>query len=529
MNGPWARYAAAPAEGPWAKYAVVSAPDESAAETARLASAPVPPAKPTSLATDVLLGIGDTMRGVTNARNRTVRGVTFGAAGAPQQTVREGKRAGDYVGEIGTDVAMSLAPMAGIAKVVHALRATPAAALAADIAGNAGYAALTTPEDRGTAAMFGAGGAAAGQLVNRAVGGLVKPTHEAQRMLDKGVRLTPGQAGGGAGVGALADVYERGLQAVPGAGRLVSGARAQGLEDWNRLVLRQAEVGAIPAREGRALFAINPATPVGREALGDLGTAYGSQYRRMMPPGVPLRLDAQASVVYDDYTQRLADSVAPSARSKFNEVSAWVGQHLKNGIDAAQWKEAVGGEIDAAMRAAKRDGQHSLYVALGALDAELNKALPHFPGMPAEAANMARTDQGYRTFKVLEKAMTKAAPLKRGGVMYPSDLATTAQQKGHAQLVGEAVDAQRVFGNAPNAVDKLGNLARAGAVGAVGHGIAGGLAAPAALASLLGTTEMGRRFLLGQVPWQQFAQTHPEIAAQIGRALAAQAQPEPVR
>lgn len=485
------------------------APDESAAESARLGAHPAPPPPQKNVATDALLGVGDFMRGSSNALHRTLRGLSFGHAGAPEQTVREGKQAGDYAGEIATDVGLALAPMGAADKAIRGskmLSKIPLAAPAADIAANAAYSALTTDKDRGQAAALGAGGAAAGRVLSRTLAGLVKPTDEAQRLLDKGVRLTPGQAGGREGMGAVADTFERTLEGVPGFGSRVAKARTQGLEDWNRSVIRPGD-------------AIDRSASVGREAMAELGDSYRRKYIEVFPEGVPLNFDAEMAGAYDALTKHMSAKVAPSARGKFHEVSSWIGDNLKQGVDASQWKEVVERELDAAVRSARREGHHSLVVALRELDSELNDLLPTFPGMPEAAAGKAAVDAGYRDMKVLEKAMTRAGPVNREGVMYPSDLAAAAQRKGHAEFADEAASAQGVFGSAPNAIDKLAH--KAVGLGAAAGGIAAPtVALPAVAVSMLGTTELGRKFLLGQVPFQAFLQAHPELAVQIGRAIA---------
>ena len=418
-------------------------------------------------------------------------------------------------GEVGGDIAMSALPVAKggqlLTKALGKLgRFAPAAA---DVAANAAYSAATAPENRGTAAAFGGGGAAAGRVLTRTLGRAVRPSATGQELMNQGVRLTPGQAGEGV-MGTVAKGYESAMGLVPGAAQIVDRAKGRALGDWNRVALSQAEV---------------PGSVVKPSSIADLKAQYGAAYDKMLPEGIVAKLDPLTSRVYDDFTQRLGEKVAPTSRAKFFEVSEWIGHNLKQGVDASQFKEVVSNELDAAMNAAKRDGNRSLFTALKKLSDDLDKALPHFPGMPAEAAKLGATDKGYRAFKVLEKAGAKVGPLKREGVMYPSDLLTTATAKSHAQLQAEALRGHKAFGDAPSGLDKF--VGRAGQLGALGTHVM----TPETLAATLGangvallyTTEAGRKFLLGQIPWQAFARAHPDIAAQIGRALAQQGQPQP--
>ena len=110
------------------------------------------------------------------------------------------------IGEITGDVGISLLPSSAALKGAQAVKAAPAlnalpsairSALAggANVAGQAGVSAALAPEDRGTAAAFGGGGAMLGGALARGVGGPLRTamTPEAQVLADKGVYLTPGQ------------------------------------------------------------------------------------------------------------------------------------------------------------------------------------------------------------------------------------------------------------------------------------------------------------------------------------------------
>jgi len=87
------------------------------------------------------------------------------------------------VGQIGADVAMSAAPVARAAALPRVLGMTSRLApAAADVAANAGYAAVTSPEDRANAAMWGAGGPLRGGCCLRLLAALFVPPVPAQRL-----------------------------------------------------------------------------------------------------------------------------------------------------------------------------------------------------------------------------------------------------------------------------------------------------------------------------------------------------------
>jgi hypothetical protein len=103
--------------------------------------------------------------------------------------------------------------------------------------------------------------------------------------------------------------------------------------------------------------------------------------------------------------------------------------------------------------------------------------------------------------------------------MYPSDVAQAAAKRGDEPMLKRALAAQQIFGNAPGLSSQIQDIARAGAVGAAAHTVAGGAAIPAVVVSMLGTLPMGRKLLLGQTTWQQFVTQHPQMARAVAQAM----------
>lgn len=426
-------------------------------------------------------------------------------------------------GEIGADIAMSAIPVArgaqGLTAASRALRAGKTAPLVGDVAANVLYAGATAPENRGEAAMYGGAGAVGGRVLNRTLGGLVRPTAASQELLDQGVRMTPGQAGEGV-MGQLAKVYEDALGAVPIAGRGVKSAQKQGLEDWNRAMLQNA----VPGGQNVADFGripIRPDAPIGQPGVDALKGKYTAAYDELFPKGNVLQMSPEGAGILEQEIAELRKGIPASLQDKFDEFATGIAERLKSGVPAPLWKETITGDISAMGKAAYRNGDNSMVRALKALNDKLLKHMEagRIAGAP-DPHELVGVDAGYKTFKVLQQAGQRAAALKRGGALYPSEVAVGAAQKGDDPLYRQALDAQEMFGTAPNAMTKVGNLAKAAAVGAVGHSVAGGLSSVPALISLVGSTPVGRRFLMGQIPWQAVVQAHPEIASQVGRALA---------
>ena len=169
-------------------------------------------------------GSGDALKGAKAALDRTALGVKgllpqavqnagdwvdkqFGGTGLTKETaVQVPDSTAGKAGALTADIGMGLAPGgaalrgAQALKAIPAIRALPGAVSSmlsggANVAGQAGVSAAMTPEDRGTAAAFGGGGAMLGGALARGVGGPLRTaiTPEAQVLADKGVYLTPGQ------------------------------------------------------------------------------------------------------------------------------------------------------------------------------------------------------------------------------------------------------------------------------------------------------------------------------------------------
>ena len=135
-------------------------------------------------------------------------------------------------GEIGADLAMSALPVGVGGQVLNkalsgAGRFAPAIA---DIAANAGWSAATAPENRGMAGLAGGAGAAGGRVLNRALGGVVRPSEAAALPLATGARMTPGQAGEGI-MGGAARAYENVMSKPLISGHFIREAQKRGLRD----------------------------------------------------------------------------------------------------------------------------------------------------------------------------------------------------------------------------------------------------------------------------------------------------------
>ena len=314
MSGPWEKYQEAPSaetEGPWTKYSVrgpspvsgqVSTPPPSMLEqlgggalhALQRASAGVsgagkfllgPLAAPFEMANEYATSKGYPL---TPTEQQLTQGAEFVKNTGPASTI----------GSIGADIALSAIPVSvggrALTQVLAKLgRFAPAVG---DVAANAGYAAATSPENRGTAAMLGGGGAAVG----RAVGRVFKPTTpsaDAQRLIDAGVQPTYGQVMGSKGsyLGrAIARLEEAG-QSLPLAGPQVGKLRENALEQFAQATRRDA---------------LPPGAPVEMaKSLDTLGDAFKSAYTKTLDDLTFRAAPPNTTNVFDAFTEELPDTV----------------------------------------------------------------------------------------------------------------------------------------------------------------------------------------------------------------------------
>jgi len=210
--------------------------------------------------------LSDVLQGAKGALDRTALGIkgllpqsvqdfgdrvdkAVGSGGlTPETATKIPGTAGGMTGSIGTDVGLSLIPGTAALKGGNVLKAAlaakglrglgTAAAVGTDIAGNAGAAAAMAPEDRGNAAAWGAGGAAGGRVLARTLGGPLRESvsPQAQKLIDAGVSITPGQAVSGPQAGVVARTM-RGLEdkltSIPFIGDVLSNAQQSSVKSFN--------------------------------------------------------------------------------------------------------------------------------------------------------------------------------------------------------------------------------------------------------------------------------------------------------
>ena len=239
-------------------------------------------------------GVEEALGGAKHAWDRMAQGAAglVGAEAVSPEELAQGKAfvqetgPASTSGQVGVDLTAGLAGGSRILKAANWLKNTLAAkniagagtaAVGADIAGNAGMNAALTPEDRGTAAAWGGGGAAGGRVLARTLGGPVKPilSPEAKKLSEAGVQLTPGQMTSGANAGLPGQTlrnFEDAMQSYPIVGDVIRHGRTSSIKSWNQSEINQA-LAPIGAKVKTA----------GREGIEQADELISNAYDSMLP------------------------------------------------------------------------------------------------------------------------------------------------------------------------------------------------------------------------------------------------------
>lgn len=385
------------------------------------------------------------------------------------------------VGSIGTDIGLSLIPgnaalkAANVAK--RGLQATRLAkiavptALGIDVAANAGVAAATNPEDRGSAAMMGAAGSLAGAGAGRVLGGVMRESvsPQAQKLIDADMYLTPGQALSGPQAGTIARLLrgtEDKISSIPFVGDVISNAQQKSVRSFNVNRINDAikAVGA-SVKQG------------GLEGLAEADELVSRTYDDVLPF---IRMDPTAAdtAVTDALTKASQQPLFDVAhQNKFEQfIDRRIYPLITSGqpIDGATFK-ALDSELGELSRK---------YTASGIGNEPLGKAF----GMLRDEWRTQVSGLTPTAKQVLEnanKAYAKLLPLEQAGAKSPAGFFTPKQladslRSMHMQPDELAQAARQVL---PNTIPDSGTAGRA-ALANMLHpaGLGAGAAATAGLA-----------------------------------------------
>lgn len=434
-----------------------------------------PKPEPTGLGSRILSGLADPVVGAAQLADKVLvnpirQAVAPGATSMDDYVKQRDK---DYVapqgvdwGRMGGNVANPVNYLGGGAGVGRmAAQGAFSAALAPTEAGDdAGPYALKKATQAGLGGLFGAAG---GALTR----GVVQPTADAQRLLNQGVRLTAGQAGGG-----FWNNVEQKLTSLPFAGDVIQGARRRGVEDVQENAITRATgtpgLRTIDAANDAVRDAYQRSVPHLQPNPQGLFEAANAYNRALTNPELT---DVHRQILTGLWDKHFSHyNLLPAAGlKKLDSEIGWLARKYQKGSPADQTLAEELREITFALRSG------------------LEQGMP-----PAEAARLNAANRAYREMIPINKAAsTRADQLATPRALQKA----SARQRGtdvtrtHDPLLDPAVNVLS------ETVPDSGTAGRV-AMQSPLH-MAGGMAA--ALPAWALTSPLGARVLLGQSRGQQ--------------------------
>ena len=286
-------------------------------------------------------------------------------------------------------------------------------------------------DQAGSAVLGGATGAA----LTGAVGGVLRstvapaPTKAAQELMDRGVKLTPGQQSPNSVIGMVDQA----------AGKIPSlrAAQMQAIPEFNRAAMNEALEGIgkkVPkSLEGGDILMY------GREAFEE---AYDALKKDIEVPDLnSVKLSGQQ--ILDDVNQ-ISPKAAKKLRQEFQTLLAYKGMKMRTRLDGDLFKEIDSriGKRAAAYQRQAQMGQNvdAADIAQGmfALQNNLRNAL--VGKTPAATTKLRITNQGYGKFKIVQDAARRAggefSPARLGQASKAADLSPSkrASAEGTARM-----------------------------------------------------------------------------------------------
>ena len=387
----------------------------------------------------------------------------------------------------------------GVAEAAPAF-ALPAT-LPAQVLGNAAIAGAQAPQGQELreAAVGGAFGAG-GQALGRVVGGVVKPTAEAQELASRGVALTPGQA---AGPNTWWSRAENSLASNPIAGSPIRNAQRRAVEEANKAAA-EAVAGIV---EKNVKLGLPPREAI--EQTRDLiSGAYHQSLEGMSWPAQALKTDLQASM------QHLPKDLPLTPPDTLKRIDGYLNNRLgpllsgTGNLTGDQLKQidAELGQMARNLANSQNTTERVQAPAWREVQSYVRDAMENAAATPEQHALLSKANTAYRQLLALEKAMLPGnntftprrlkATLERMGIKN-TELNTVAgaMEKTLPNTVNDSGTAERLLTNA------LPSLLLGGGGVAQGLGwdtVGAGLMAAGALGS-----RPGARALTGNLPLQQ--------------------------
>ena len=349
-------------------------------------------------------------------------------------------------------------------------------------------------------------GGATGAALTGAVGGVLRstvapaPTKAAQELMDRGVKLTPGQQSPNSLIG----MVDQAAGKIPS----IRAAQMQAIPEFNRAAMNEALEGIgkqVPKNlEGGDILMY------GREAFEE---AYDALKKDIEVPDLnSVKLSGQQ--ILDDVGQ-ISPKAAKKLRQEFQTLLAYKGMKMRTRLDGDLFKE-IDSRIGKRAAAYQRQAQMGQNVDAGdiaqgmfALQNNLRNAL--VGKTPAATTKLRMTNQGYGKFKIVQDAARRAggefSPAKLGQASKAADLSPSkrASAEGTARMQPLAQAGKEALTAPPDSGTPFGAAAFMGAADpnvALRLGAAGMLSPVYRPLSrgVLGTARMGRAGIEAGMP-----------------------------
>ena len=332
----------------------------------------------------------------------------------------------------------------------------------------------------GKAAQMGSGAALGGALgvAGNVAGSMIAPKilPAAQRLLDRGVRLTPGQLFGGA-----RKATEEVTASVPFSGHAVSAAFRRGIEDFNRVVYDE-----VLAKIGQKFRG----TAIGHDGVDQLERQLSAEYERLKPQ-IQFRADNGFAADLDNLRVLASEMPRDEARQFAAILKNRVMQRMgRQGVMDGETFKTVESELSQKSRQLHRSevaGQRDLGKAVDEVNAMLRANLER--SSPAVAKELRDLNTAWAAFaRVRRAAVSRPAS---GGVFTPADLLRAEKHaagervfaRGDGLLQDIARDGQEVLASK---VPDSGTARRYGTMAEIGELAAMAMHNPVAAAAQLG-------------------------------------------
>lgn len=269
--------------------------------------------------------------------------------------------------------------------------------------------------DQATSAITGG---ATGAALTGAVGGVLRatvapaPTKAAQELMDRGVKLTPGQQSPTSVIG----MVDQAAGKIPS----IRAAQMQAVPEFNRAAMNEAleEIGKkVPKNlEGGDVLIY------GREAFE---SAYDALKKEIEVPDLNKVKFAGQAILQD--VQDISPDAAKKLTKEFKNLNAFKGMKRATRLDGAAFKE-IDSLIGKRAAAYQRQAQMGTNVDAGEIAGGLFRLQQELRGAlvgktPAATSRLAKTNQGYGKFKIVQDAAQRA-----GGEFSPAKLAQASKR-----------------------------------------------------------------------------------------------------